>query len=58
MRTCTQCGCSDAQACVFEDGTTCEWVAGDLCSACDSSTTARPTGYPIYGPAGEVLTFV
>lgn len=30
---CRVCGCTEARACVTEDGP-CWWVEGDLCSAC------------------------
>ncbi len=36
-RTCRNCGCTDYEAC--EEG--CEWVEGDLCSAC-VKPRARP----------------
>jgi len=34
VRTCHVCGCTDDNACHAADGTTCYWVAEDLCSEC------------------------
>lgn len=33
QRHCRQCGCTDAQACMTDDGP-CHWVEPDLCSGC------------------------
>ena len=33
---CKECGCTDWNACVTENGETCCWVRDDLCSACAS----------------------
>ncbi len=52
--TCSGCGCTDERACVSIDGETCEWVAPDLCSECQTEPTAdRP--YPQLERAGFVL---
>jgi hypothetical protein len=40
QRTCRKCGCTDANACILQDGGTCHWVAPDLCSACAPSKKA------------------
>lgn len=34
IRTCRVCGCTDMEACEFDDDTNCTWVEDDLCSAC------------------------
>ena len=32
--TCRECGCTDSQACMDDDGDSCFWVEEDLCSSC------------------------
>jgi hypothetical protein len=42
---CKVCGCTDAEACVFEwDGEhhTCYWIKPDLCSECADDAGAEP----------------
>lgn len=34
VNTCRICGCTDADACVDDDGWPCSWVEPDLCSSC------------------------
>ena len=33
-RKCRVCGCTNAKACIDNDGVPCHWVSEDLCSAC------------------------
>lgn len=37
FRTCRECGCTDARACL-EDGMPCGWAEADLCTACAKET--------------------
>jgi hypothetical protein len=39
-RKCKVCGCTEDKPCVYADGSPCEWVAVDLCSACVPKTAA------------------
>lgn len=34
VRTCTRCGCTEARACVDDDGCPCYWVKPEICSVC------------------------
>jgi hypothetical protein len=35
---CRECGCTDDDACLDEDGGPCSWVEANLCSACAPRT--------------------
>ena len=34
---CSECGCTEYEPCIAEDGSTCGWAAGDLCTFCLSA---------------------
>lgn len=54
MITCRSCGCSDFNACVYDDGVfayTCHWTEEDLCSFCDAAERIR-----LHHPLGNVDT--
>lgn len=40
VRRCAVCNCTETSPCVAPDGSTCRWVAPDLCDFC-----AQPMGY-------------
>ncbi len=42
LRRCRFCGCTDATACLAEDGLACYWLADDLCSACGPAEIPPP----------------
>jgi hypothetical protein len=40
-RTCRECGCSDNNPCIDENGQTCAWAADDLCTFCAETQEPR-----------------
>lgn len=48
QQMCRECGCTDDNACVDEEGTACHWVEPDLCSACHGKTKVTPDRVTIY----------
>lgn len=42
LRTCRDCGCSQNDACISQDGEACYWAEPDLCSSCAAGA------WPVY----------